>query len=72
MEQAGKKNTWMSAADEATAARKLIIPQNAEQNDDLVDGLTFSPWNVDLTSFQPLGSMNRARRKVYQASAGER
>lgn len=51
---------------------ELTIPQNAGLDDDFVDGLTFSPWNVDLTSFQPLGSMNRARRKVYQASAGER
>jgi hypothetical protein len=48
---------------------ELVIPQGT-QLDDTLDGLAFSPWNVDQTVFRPLGSMNRARKKVYVASAG--
>src|SRR5215204_2459947 len=51
---------------------ELIIPQNANVNDDYIDGLVFSPWNVDTKNFQPLGSMNRSRKKVYEASASLR
>jgi hypothetical protein len=29
----------------------------------------FSPWNTNLDEFRPLGSMNRARKLVYHASA---
>jgi hypothetical protein len=51
---------------------ELVIPKGAEINDNLIDGLDFSPWNVDLSSFRPLGSMNRARKSVYRASASLR
>ncbi len=51
---------------------ELVIPKDAEINDPLIDGIDFSPWNVDLNSFRPLGSMNRARKVVYGASASLR
>jgi hypothetical protein len=51
---------------------ELVIPKNAEINDDLIDKMDFNPWNIDLNSFRPLGSMNRARKSVYQASASLR
>lgn len=51
---------------------ELTIPQGAEINDELVNSLVFNPWNVDSTAFQPLGSMNRARKVVYPASVAER
>ena len=52
---------------------ELVIPKDAGCMDDpSIDGLAFSPWNVDPTCFQPLGSMNRSRRKVYEASASLR
>jgi len=51
---------------------ELIIPQNAEINDDSVDSLAFSPWKTDLATFRPLGSMNRSRKKIYEASASLR
>lgn len=51
---------------------ELIIPQNAGINDSSVDSLVFSPWKIDLTTFRPLGSMNRSRKKVYEASASLR
>jgi len=51
---------------------ELIIPMKSKNEKELVDGLTFSPWNLDAAHFRPLGSMNRSRRKVYAASAEER
>lgn len=51
---------------------ELVIPQNAEVNDGLVDGHVFSPWKVNGQNFRPLGSMNRSRKKVYEAGADER
>ena len=51
---------------------ELVIPKNAVINDRRLDETDFNPWNVDLSSFRPLGSMNRARRSVYPASASLR
>jgi hypothetical protein len=51
---------------------ELIIPQGALSDNRAVDELAFNPWNVDLRHFLPLGNMNRARKKVYTASADER
>lgn len=51
---------------------ELVIPQNAEVNDNFINGLVYNPWNVDESNFRPLGSMNRSRRKVYEASAKAR
>ena len=62
---------WSLASAFETIA-ELIIPQNAEINDNSVDGLVFSPWKIDLTNFRPLGSMNRSRKKVYEASSSLR
>lgn len=60
---------WPSAFE---TIAELIIPQHAAFNNKAVDDLVFSPWNIDLTSFLPIGSMNRSRKKVYQASVGLR
>ncbi|MBK8485691.1 MAG: catalase [Saprospiraceae bacterium] len=51
---------------------ELVIPQNSENKKNEVDSISFNPWNLDLTNFKPLGSMNRARKKVYEASLQER
>jgi|GEM_PF-2387200 len=51
---------------------ELVIPRGSISENDAVDKLAFSPWNVDTNVFLPLGSMNRARRKVYDASWHER
>jgi hypothetical protein len=55
---------------------QLIIPkqelgtQEARANDAQVDTLRFNPWNNITDDFlRPLGSMNRARRLAYKASA---
>jgi hypothetical protein len=55
----------------------LTIPQQDLAADDAValaeeiDGLAFNPWNGSET-LRPLGSQNRARRRVYDASAAFR
>lgn len=51
---------------------ELIIPKDSKNEKERVDQLSFSPWNVDLSSFKPLGSMNRSRKKIYEASEEER
>ncbi len=55
---------------------QLVIPRQdlgsaeAKANDAQVDALNFNPWNNITDDFlRPLGSMNRARRLAYQASA---
>ena len=54
------------------AIAELVIPQESENEKEVVDAIAFSPWNIDETYFKPLGSMNRSRRKVYAASMSER
>jgi hypothetical protein len=51
---------------------ELTIPQDAKVDDDFVNGIVFNPWTVDSNVFRPLGSMNRARKVVYPASASLR
>ena len=57
----------------ATIAR-LVIPRQdldpAAEAD--IDGYAFNPWNGASDEYRPLGSMNRARRAVYSASANLR
>ena len=38
-------------------------------DDAFVDALAFNPWQVNTPDFVPVGSMNRARKLVYEASA---
>jgi catalase len=50
---------------------RLAIPKqelNAEE-EAKIDRCAFNPWNVSSDDFRPLGSMNRARKLVYYASA---
>ena len=61
--------SWES---EFESIAELTIPQGVEINDDFINSLVFNPWNVDSKAFQPLGSMNRSRKKVYRASASLR
>ncbi|HKQ73185.1 MAG TPA: catalase [Blastocatellia bacterium] len=55
--------------DEWETIAELIIPRRTQTNNEFVDGLAFSPWKTDLTNFRPIGSMNRSRKTVYEASA---
>lgn len=57
---------------------QLVIPRQdletgeARANEKLIENTAFNPWNVFSNEFEPVGSMNRARRRVYQASAVRR
>lgn len=67
---------WRSNGPPETIAT-LVIPQQDLTTDDArraeehVDGLDFTPWNC-VEGLRPLGSMNRARRWVYEASQAYR
>ena len=49
---------------------ELILPSQElrAEDEDFVDKLAFSPFNVAGSEFEPLGSMNRARSRLYVAS----
>lgn len=63
---------WRSSAAPETIA-SLVIPQqdlttgDGRRASESVDALDFTPWNC-VEGLRPLGSMNRARRRVYEAS----
>ncbi len=50
---------------------ELVIPKGCEM-DETLDRQAFNPWNVPSDDFAPIGSMNRARLRVYEASASLR
>jgi len=49
----------------------LTIPHESE-SDIRIERQAFNPWNVPSDDFTPIGSMNRARLRVYEASASLR
>ena len=53
---------------------ELVLPSQELRAEDeaFVDRLVFNPFNVSGTEFEPLGSMNRARSRVYAASQSMR
>lgn len=63
---------WSEEASPYRAVAKLLIPaQNAYGNERRVygdDGLAFSPWHA-LPEHQPLGSIQRVRKPVYDESS---
>jgi hypothetical protein len=54
-----------------TVARIVVAPQVAwseARSAAVDDGMSFSPWH-GLAAHQPMGSINRLRRRAYEASA---
>jgi hypothetical protein len=51
---------------------ELIITKDSINEKESVNKEDFNPWNIDLEHFQPLGSMNRCRKKIYAAGVHER
>ncbi len=53
---------------------ELVLPSQELRAEDeaFVDKLAFSPFNVAGSEFEPLGSMNRARSRLYVASQSMR
>lgn len=68
---------WKESDSPFETIARLVIPQQdlrtvkARETEALVDRLEFNPWNTT-DGFRPLGSLNRARRIVYPASADYR
>ena len=57
---------------------QLVITKNADLDDAQskalaaeIEKMAFNPWNCT-EDFRPLGSLQRARREVYKASATKR
>jgi Catalase len=67
---------WKPAAAPETIAtleipRQDLTTSDSRQSAERVDGLDFTPWNC-VEGLRPIGSMNRARRWVYEASQAYR
>ncbi len=60
-------------ASHETIAELILPSQDLRPEDEaFVDGLSFNPFNLAGPEFEPLGSMNRARSRVYAASQSMR
>ena len=52
---------------------ELVIPQQTLVDDmAFFERLEFNPWHVNTDDFEPLGSMNRARKRVYPSGVDAR
>ncbi|HUF10944.1 MAG TPA: hypothetical protein VMO47_16610 [Rhodothermales bacterium] len=49
-----------------------VVISRGSEIDKTLDRQAFNPWNVASDDFTPIGSMNRARLRVYEASASLR
>jgi hypothetical protein len=68
---------WTEAEAPPEPVAVLTVPQcdtasaEAQVAAEAVEALAFNPWNTT-DEFRPLGNLNRARKSVYDASAGVR
>lgn len=68
---------WSEAISPPVHVATLTIPKqdldevSVRNEARMVDQIAFNPWNTT-EDFRPLGNLNRARKKVYQASAAHR
>ena len=61
---------WRSAV---RTIAELVLPQGTDLAASVDgDAVAYSPWQLSDPSFEPLGSMNRARRVVYPSSVAAR
>lgn len=62
---------WLSAHE---TLAELVLPKQVLRREDevFVEALSFNPYHVAGGEFEPIGSMNRARARVYAASAALR
>jgi hypothetical protein len=52
---------------------ELAIPQQTSADDmEFFESLEFNPWHINTGDFEPVGSMNRARRVVYPSGVAAR
>lgn len=64
------REAWKSPPE--TIAELVIPRQTLEDDVEFFELLEFDPWHVNTGDFEPLGSMNRARRRVYPAAVEAR
>lgn len=61
---------WSETRSVPVRVGRLLIPaQSIGESFDRQEDLRFSPWNTTY-DLRPLGSLNRARRVIYEFSAG--
>jgi catalase len=62
---------WKSQDTPFITLARLVIPAQelSEADEREIAAYEFSPWNTNVEDFRPIGSMNRARKLVYYASA---
>ena len=64
------REAWKSQPEKIA---ELIIPQQTFVDDTtFFESLQFNPWHINSGDFEPLGSMNRARKVVYPAGVDAR
>jgi len=52
---------------------ELVIPRQTLLDDmEFFESLEFNPWRLNSDSFEPVGSMNRARKRVYPSGVDAR
>ena len=60
------REAWKSRPEKIA---ELVIPRQTLVDDmAFFESLEFNPWHVNTSDFEPLGSMNRARRLVYPSA----
>ena len=64
------REAWKSRPEKIA---ELVIPQQTLVDDmAFFESLEFNPWHINTSDFEPLGSMNRARRIVYPSAVDAR
>ena len=64
------REAWKSPPE--TIAELVIPQQTLVWDTEFFESLEFNPWHLNTDAFEPLGSMNRARKGVYPAGVDAR
>lgn len=64
------RERWKSPPE--TIAELVIPQQTLVEETGFFESLEFNPWHINTGDFEPVGSMNRARRVVYPSSVAAR
>jgi Catalase len=64
------REAWKSRPE--TIAELVIPQQTLVYDQEFFESLEFNPWHLNTDAFEPLGSMNRARKRVYPAGVNAR
>ena len=64
------REAWKSTPE--TIAELVIPQQTLVEDKEFFENLEFNPWHLNTDAFEPLGSMNRARKRVYPSGVDAR